>query len=455
MNLQSTFNHHLMTILPTSVRRLVIGFSGGLDSMVLLHLVAKYKQDISDIDVIAVHVNHQLSTHADEWENHCRDITSALSIEFFPVSVQVNTGARISLEASAREARYSALRDFVTTGDMVLTGHHADDQVETLLLQLKRGAGLPGLSAMPEFRSLTDSVMLCRPLLGMSRQTLTDYAEQHALQWIHDESNDDTSYDRNFLRHDVLPLLTNRWPGFVAAATRSSAIIAEQQALIDEYTKQDVAICIVGERLSIVELLKFSQVRQKNIIRMWLKQQVISMPSAAVLNDLLHQLSTVDSDSGLMIDWGQTAVIRSHRKQLVLVGKVESVKNVVLPIAVGQTVRLPDSLGHYQLNGTEMDHTESKEKNSVQALKLPKKWLDTLEVRFDGSGSRMSVVGRKGSKKINDWLKSLDVAPWERTRIPLLFSGGQCIAIGDTLIADIPLTEPFIQCSVCWSKLPL
>lgn len=215
-----------------------VAYSGGLDSQVLLHALAAVREQLP-APVGALHINHNLQPDASAWAEQCRAVCAELGITYRALSIQAHAQPGESPEAAARAARYQALVDAVPEGGVLLTAHHQDDQAETLLLQLVRGAGPKGLAAMPE-RALLGDVPLLRPLLNVSRAALLDYAEQHRLRWLEDPTNASTEYDRNFLRHEILPLLKQRWPATSLVLARSAQHQADAVRLLTELAAMDL-----------------------------------------------------------------------------------------------------------------------------------------------------------------------------------------------------------------------
>lgn len=252
-----------------------VAFSGGLDSTVLLHLLVKLRQTHSLPALTAVHVHHGLQAAADAWPAHCQALCDALNVPLQVFRVQVQAGA--SLERAARDARYQAFVAVTQAHEVLLTGQHRDDQAETLLFRLLRGAGVSGLAGMPRQRALGQG-HLCRPLLDVSRAELEAYARANALTWVEDPSNAQTGFSRNYLRHEIFPELTRRWPQATASMARSAAHCAEAQGLLDELAQQDLAGANPGAELSwlglpslvLAPIAGLSAARQRNALRYWL-----------------------------------------------------------------------------------------------------------------------------------------------------------------------------------------
>ena len=252
-----------------------VALSGGLDSTVLLHLLAQLRQTHSLPPITAIHVHHGLQAAADAWPAHCQALCDGLGVPLQVIRVQVQAGA--SVERAARDARYQAFAALTGVQDVLLVGQHRDDQAETLLFRLLRGAGVSGLAAMPRQRRMGDGY-LCRPLLDVPRARLESYAREQNLGWIEDPSNTQTDFSRNFLRHEVLPVLARRWPQAAASLARSAAHCAEAQGLLDELAQQDLREAgSVGEfawlglpSLELAPIARLSPARQRNALRHWL-----------------------------------------------------------------------------------------------------------------------------------------------------------------------------------------
>ena len=253
-----------------------IAFSGGLDSTVLLHLLVHLAKTESLPTLSAIHVHHGLQAAADAWPDHCQSVCDAQGVSLQVVRVQVQPGA--SIERAARDARYAAFIEATQANEVLMTAQHRDDQAETLLFRLLRGAGVRGLSGMPSERPLGRGHLL-RPLLNVTRAELEAYATEHQLSWIEDPSNQDHQFSRNYLRHQVFPVLTARWPQAVATMARSAAHLSEAQGLLDELAQIDLAHATTVSdfdwlglpSLALAPLEKLSDARQRNALSHWLK----------------------------------------------------------------------------------------------------------------------------------------------------------------------------------------
>lgn len=272
--------------------RLVVGFSGGIDSVVLLHALVSLRRE----GVSALHVHHGLSPHADAWADFCAGFAARLGVPFECVQVTVERGTKDGLEAAARRARHAVFAR--TAADWIVLAHQRDDQAETLLFNLLRGTGLAGAAAMQE-----TSGRLLRPLLTMGRAEIVAYAQAHDLPWIEDESNADVRQSRNFLRHRILPSLTQRFPAAARNLAAAAARFAEAQKLLDALACSDLA----GDKdfpLPIERLERLEEPRARNVLRYLLAKNAVAIPSEARLREALRQMLAAADDRHPVVQFG-------------------------------------------------------------------------------------------------------------------------------------------------------
>ena len=393
-------------------RRLLVGFSGGLDSTVLLHRLMLWREQEPDVELRAIHIHHGLSPHADSWVAHCEALCAAWQIPLLVERVTLHDEG-LGTEAQARKARYAAFTHHLQPGEALVTAQHLDDQCETFLLALKRGSGPAGLSAMPAQASFADSVQL-RPLLDEARASLLNWAQQHGLHWIEDESNQDDAYDRNFLRLRVVPQLIQRWPHFAQATARSAALCAEQEQLLDELLADELS-ALIGDTgaMQIVPLLTMSAVRRAALIRRWLAVNGALMPSRSMVNRIWEEVVQAREDASPILKLGE-GEIRRFRHALWWVKSHASLAEEVIPWqALENPLTLPQMWGTlaFSANGD---------------IRLPRP-DEPVTVRFKASGT-LHILGRNGGRKIKKIWQELDVPPWLRDATPLLFYGETLIA---------------------------
>ncbi|MEO9333080.1 tRNA lysidine(34) synthetase TilS [Ectopseudomonas guguanensis] len=391
-----------------------IAFSGGLDSSVLLHLLAAWARREELPTLSAIHIHHGLQSAADAWPEHCAKLCARLGIPLDIVRVQVAPGA--SLEQAARRARYAAFAERLGSGEVLLGAQHRDDQAETLLFRLLRGAGVRGLAAMPASRSLGRGTLL-RPLLGCSRAELQAYAQNHGLAWVEDPSNVDERFSRNFLRRQVMPLLAERWPQVTASLARSAGHLSEAQQLLEELAEMDLlaarGICALPwlplPSLDVSAVAALSDARQRNLLRHWLAP-LSRMPDSdhwAGWYDLRD--AAVDATPIWKLADGE--LHRADGRLWWLSGEwLRPPQPLDLPCGVlDEPAELPGN-GHVHLQG-----------------ELPRgHW----HLRYRVGGESLQVPGR-GRRDLKRMLNEMRVPPFVRSRLPLLFDGDELMAVAN------------------------
>ncbi|MBL4647518.1 MAG: tRNA lysidine(34) synthetase TilS [Gammaproteobacteria bacterium] len=389
-------------------KRIIIAYSGGLDSHVLLHLASNYCTKRQTL--LAVHINHGLQTQAVQWAKHCEKICDALAIPWQVINLHLGD-EKNNIEATARAARYQALAKFVKKNDVLLMGHHVDDQAETYLLQLLRGAGIKGLAAMPQSALFAEG-HLVRPLLTTTRAQLHDYAQQHQLHWIEDASNQDLRFDRNFLRQQVIPLLKQRWPQIANTIARSAQHCARADSLLSDLAHADLSD-IITDKLSVKKLLLLSVQRQMNAIRTWLHYLKLPLPSEKKLQHVVNDVLHAKADATPLVSW-HGVQIRRYRHYLYAMTPLaffdpqqtfawQLPKPLTLPIG---TVTIKD----------------------IEQLDL-KKLPTHLTIRFRQGGEYFHPAGRQHSQCLKKLMQTWHIPPWQRQRIPLLYHQQQLIAV--------------------------
>ncbi|AWY43106.1 tRNA lysidine(34) synthetase TilS [Pseudomonas putida] len=390
-----------------------IAFSGGLDSTVLLHLLAHLAKTESLPALSALHVHHGLQAAADAWPQHCQSICDVLGVPLQVVRVQVQPGA--SLERAAREARYAAFVEAIQADELLLTAQHRDDQAETLLFRLLRGAGVRGLSGMPRQRPLGGG-HLFRPFLDITRAELEAYAREHQLHWIEDPSNQDRQFSRNYLRHQVFPVLTSRWPQVAATMARSAEHLIEAQGLLDDLARIDLSQALNASEfdwlgvpsLELAPLASLSAARQRNALSHWLAPRT-RMP---------------DSDH-----WSGWENLRDASGDA----------RPIWRLADGELHRAGGRI--WWLSGSWLRAAPVVEawSDPSQPLILPGNGVITLtgqipdgplQIRYREGGEVMDVPGR-GHRDLKRLLNESGLPLFARGRLPLLFAGGQLLAIAN------------------------
>lgn len=392
-----------------------IAYSGGLDSHVLLHAMAQLRYQFPGLSLHAIHVHHGLSPNADSWADHCRRVAMALNIDFRCEYVQKSPAPGDSIEAWAREVRYAVFARHLLPNSILLTAHTQDDQAETLLLQLLRGAGPKGLSAMPR-RQVFSSSYLLRPLLNLTRQQLQEYAVQYQLTWIEDDSNINPRFDRNFLRHQVMPVLRQRWPAAGRNIARSAGHCAEAAAGLAELAHHDLAAYASAPALPIAALSGLSPSRQRNALRYWLSNLGCRLPNTRHMQQIQQDLINGRLDSRPQVNWGSWAIRRSQQSLIV----TPVVTQLALPQEISwdlsMPLQLPGGLG------------ELRAIKQIGGLTLS---IDpaNLKIRFRHGGERCRPEGRAHSTTLKKLFQEWRVPVWQRSTIPLLYYQDELAAV--------------------------
>ncbi len=404
-----------------ALRTIYIAYSGGLDSHVLLHLLRNLQADFPELTLCALHVNHGLQASAQAWAQHCQQVCADLTIhcELLTVAAQAEPGQ--SPEAGARHARYTAFAQYIDTHSVLLTAHQQDDQAETLLLQLLRGAGDRGLACMPLLMPFAQGYLL-RPLLNFPRQQLADYAHAQQLKWIEDDSNLDQRFDRNYLRHEVMPRLKQRWPATSRVLARSARHYAQHSHLLNDIAAQDYQdlMCKKEQALMLAGLAQLSTCRQANVIRYWLRCLELPLPSEKQLQLIFTDVIAARDDANPTLSWPGVQV---HRYAGCLYACMP-----LPPIASDWQARwdlcsdlmLPGGLG-----------TLSPEHLQIEQLRAALKPSATtaVTVRFRRGGERCHPQGRQGSHPLKKLMQEWGIPPWLRNRVPLIYWNEQLVAV--------------------------
>lgn len=390
--------------------RLVAGLSGGIDSVVLLHLLQAQARP-QGFSLSALHVHHGLSPHADAWLAHCRRLSDSLGVPLDVARVEVRRDAASGLEAAARQARYAAFAK--VAAEWVVLAHQRDDQAETLLFNLLRGAGLGGAAAMPIVRAFPGrhDLHILRPLLETPRSWIEGYAAAHKLEWVEDESNRDQRHARNFLRQSILRPLRERFPGCDAALARAAAHFAEADALLSRLAEIDAATAMREGRIVVAELARLDQARACNLLRHALKQAGITMPDSARLQEALRQACTAAADRQVSIDLGQCTLHR-HRGQLWLAPKH--------PLAIDTEWRGEAAL---DWGGTRMRF----DRVPGAGIGLARLAGEAVRIRLRQGGERFQPDPKRPRRELRKLLQESGEPPWRRKAMPLLWCGEQLV----------------------------
>lgn len=410
-----------------AIKELCVAYSGGLDSTVLLDVADKLCK-AENIPLSACHINHGLSANAEYWSNHCQQECDARNIPFHAYSLNLNKQVQQSLEAQAREARYRALDDYASKTKLVLLAQHQNDQAETFLLQLKRGAGIEGLSAMPKFHINASGTAYLRPFLSLSRHDLENYAEQVGLSWIEDESNQDNHYDRNFLRNQIIPLLKARWPAIDKTISRSADNCAQAQQSNTEYMRllADTLLC-EEQKVSTVLLRTHSLATQRFFVRYWLDTYFSRKPSSAQLNDIIG-LANSSTNSGY-VELSGLAIERFKDKLHGLTFSYADLADEQLQtIAIDWNKASHINL-HAELALQRVDVAADIDGDKVvsEVFSLPE---TGVECRFAASNMSFKSNPKRPTKKLKAWYQEWHISPLARLKTPVFVKNDHVLAVG-------------------------
>ncbi len=401
-----------------------VGVSGGVDSVVLLHLLAAV-QNCSEISLAALHAHHGLHPDADRWQEFCERLCETWSVAFATRRLDVRVETGYGYEASAREARYQWYASMVKPTDYLLLAHHRDDQAETVLLNLLRGSGVRGMSSMSPM-AIRERLRIIRPLLTYDRQQLVAYAEEHQLQWIEDASNRDIAYSRNYLRHRIVPLLRARWPAVSRVLADTAERMQRTQTLLEEVAAADLrhtewrsieALAGTGYKLKLSGLEDLSESRFRNLLSYWLRGRHFRSPSCRQMDQLVAELIRRGGPTNAINRWPGTEMRRYDGWLYVLRPLSQPVAMDARRWDIEQPLHLPE----LNLKMVAVP---------VIGAGLARKHITTpLVVRWRQGGERCRLANHAGRRKLKKLLQEHRVPPWARARIPLVYVVHQLAAV--------------------------
>lgn len=391
----------------------VVALSGGGDSTALLIALHELQPGVP---LRAIHVCHQLQPDAPAWAARCRELCRDLAVPFESTEVEVAGRGGGGLEAAAREARYSALEASLSAGEMLLTGHHRDDQAETVLLQLLRGSGPHGMAPCRAF----GPGWLARPLLHVPRSALRRWLQASGRTWVEDPDNDNPDRDRNFLRHRVMPRLAERWPSAARVLARGAENRRDEASAREAWARADLAAALTpdGSGIDVRALAALDGPRRRLVLRAWLHDRGLPVPARAQLLELESQALNARHDAGPLVAW-PGGEVRRHRDLL------HASAGLAFPDPAAEwawvtsaPLELPAGLGSLTLE---------------DARGAAPDWR--LTIRFRRGGERIALPGRSHHTDLKTWFQEREVPPWDRARVPLIFRGGELVAVADWCLA--------------------
>ena len=419
-----------------SAKRIAVALSGGLDSVVLLDTVCKSQAKNKATEIFVFHIHHGLQKPADDWLIFCEKLAKKYQVHFDFRLLHLNPKEG-NVEARARVARYEALTDLCEEYGIedLLLAHHQNDQAETVLLQLLRGAGVAGLSGMPSHKSIqagTSPITLWRPLLDQSRADLEAYAKEHQLKWIEDPSNQDRKYRRNALRKEVIPKLEKIQPEAIANLARSASLLSDAQVLLDRLALQDGKGVLTKDGLKIKTLLDLytsDSPAANNLLRYWLRVNDLAMPSQERLSSWWRDLKLVKADAQL--EWAHDGkTIRLWRDLL----QVTS-----------------ESAGRWVFKTI-----PTRSKNPGLALDWVKEAQQAglISTKMRSGSEKLQIKPNAPRKTLKNLFQEGDIPPWQRNA-PLLYVNNELIAVAGVGVSHPHLIHSGLRVWPEWQEKAL
>jgi len=409
--------------LPANTSKVCIALSGGLDSRVLFELARQLAEHQPNIQLRALHIHHQLSQFADDWAAFSQVICNTAQVPLSIHQVNTNNFATASLEDRARRARYQVFEQELQTNEVLLQGHHQDDQVETLLLRLLRGAGTLGLASIPLQRPLGKGLIL-RPLLNTPRAELLKFAQAADLKWVEDDSNFEVDFDRNYLRLEILPLLQKRFANTNPNLARVTQLAAESQQLNQDLAQLDLANCQLTEySLNLESFLKLADYRQVNLLRYWLKTRNLTLPGHKIWQELTKLYSAAE-DTQPIICWDKgTEQVEARRFQNQLfIAPSQYFQPLAKDWHANWDGKTPLNTPVGRINFQLVNQQEDNPKPSFR-----------LQARQGGETLRQAKRGQRDVKRL---LQELHLPPWQRNQLIFIWQNKTLVAVDKYLVAE-------------------
>lgn len=397
-----------------------VAYSGGADSHCLLHALAALRERLAR-PLRAVHVDHRLQPRSAAWARHCATVAAGLGVPLEQRTVTVSPHPQ-GPEAEARAARYAVFAELLRPNEALLLAHHQDDQAETLLLRLLRGAGVTGMAAMPVRRPLGRGWLL-RPLLDVSRRALRGYAERQGIEWVEDPSNQAPVYDRNYLRHEILPRLEQRWPAAAERLASAARRASEADELLGELAAEDLARIGADRTLPVAAVAALSPPRRRNLLRHWLRDQGVQPPEAARLEAGLRALLEAGADRQPELLWSGGRLLRHGGRLHLLPARLPPPPDEALEWDWRRPLEVPGA-GRLELVP------------AVGGLDPARLAGGAVRVVFRRGGERCRVAGKGHSQALKKLLQEAGVPPWERERMPLIQVEGELAAVGELVVCE-------------------
>ena len=403
-------------IKPLLPNKFCIAFSGGVDSTVLLHAIKNIIDEKSQIR--AIHINHNIVGNSKVWAKTCKSICKNIGIDIEIISLEV-THNGYGIEAAARDERYKKLKEILYENEYLLTAHHEEDQMETVFLRMARGTGLDGLQGINEKYSFGEGIIF-RPMLEVSKTSVMDYAKEHQLKWVEDSSNQDTHFDRNFLRKKIIPQFRERWPSIASSVSRLSQLSAQNIKILNQIAEEDIGPIANMNELPLAKLLDKSFERANNMLRYIILANGMSIPSMKTLQNGLKEILDPETDKSV-IAW-KDYCIRKYKNHLYFLrsSDLEPNKiNVRIPWEIGKAVNLGENIGTIEAtfihgDGLSIEKCENK-----------------LTISYRQGGESIKPIGHRINKSLKNLFQENQILPWMRDKIPLIYYQDELVSVAD------------------------
>ena len=403
-------------IKPLLPNKFCIAFSGGVDSTVLLHVMKNIIDEKSQIR--AIHINHNIVDNSKVWTKTCKSICKNFGIDIEIISLEV-THNGYGLEAAARDERYEKLKEKLYENEYLLTAHHEEDQMETVFLRMARGTGLDGLQGINEKYSFGEGIIF-RPMLEVSKTSVMDYAKEHQLKWVEDSSNQDTHFDRNFLRKKIIPQFRERWPSIASSVSRLSQLSAQNIKILNQIAEEDIGPIANMNELPLAKLLDKSFERANNMLRYIILANGMSIPSMKTLQDGLKEMLDPETDKSV-IAW-KDYCIRKYKNHLYFLSNSDLEPNKVdvrIPWEIGKTVNLGENIGTIEATFIHGDGL------SIEKCK------NKLTISYRQGGELIKPIGHRINKSLKNLFQENQILPWMRDKIPLIYYQDELVSVAD------------------------
>ena len=403
-------------IKPLLPNKFCIAFSGGMDSTVLLHVMKNIIDEKSQIR--AIHINHNIVDNSKVWTRTCKSICKNFGIDIEIISLEV-THNGYGLEAAARDERYEKLKEKLYENEYLLTAHHEEDQMETVFLRMARGTGLDGLQGINEKYSFGEGIIF-RPMLEVSKTSVMDYAKEHQLKWVEDSSNQDTHFDRNFLRKKIIPQFRERWPSIASSVSRLSQLSAQNIKILNQIAEEDIGPIANMNELPLAKLLDKSFERANNMLRYIILANGMSIPSMKTLQDGLKEMLDPETDKSV-IAW-KDYCIRKYKNHLYFLSNSDLEPNKVdvrIPWEIGKTVNLGENIGTIEATFIHGDGL------SIEKCK------NKLTISYRQGGELIKPIGHRINKSLKNLFQENQILPWMRDKIPLIYYQDELVSVAD------------------------